>query len=91
MKISKEKKEKISEQILAFLFSHSPQPMFTFHIAKEIARDEEFVKELLKELRRKGLVVEINKNPEGISYLRRARWRLSDRAYTAYKSASKIN
>ncbi|MDD5699587.1 MAG: hypothetical protein PHH00_00100 [Candidatus Nanoarchaeia archaeon] len=91
MKISREKKDKISEQILAFLFSHSPKPLFTFHIAREIARDEEFVKQLLMGLKRKGLVNEINKNPGGISYKRRARWKLSDKTYSAYKSASNID
>jgi len=37
MKISKEKKEKISEQILAFLYSINPKPSFTSHIAQELA------------------------------------------------------
>ncbi len=91
MKISKEKRDKISEQILALLFSNSPKPLFTFYIAKEIARDEEFVKALLKGLKRKGLVNEVKKNPVGISYLRRTRWNLSDKAYSAYKSASNID
>ncbi len=86
MKISKEKKEKISEQILALLFSSSPKLLFTFNIAREIARDEEFVKQLLLGLKQKGFVVEVKKNPEGVSYKRRARWRLSDQAYKVYKS-----
>lgn len=85
MKISKEKKEKILEQILALLYSSSPRPMFTLHIAKEMARDEEFVKKLLLELKDKKMVVEIKKNPKGISYLRRSRWKLSDGIYEAYK------
>ena len=84
MKISSEKREKISEQILAFLYSISPQSSFTYHIAKEIARDEEFTKSLLVTLKKKGLVLEIKKNPEGETYLRRMRWRLSDRAYKIY-------
>ena len=85
MKISKEKRDKISEQILAHLFSVSPQSSFTTHIAKEIARDEAFVKSLLADLKSKGLVLEIKKNPEGISYSKRSRWRLSDLAYISYK------
>lgn len=85
MKISREKKEKILEQILALLYSSSPRPMFTLHIAKEMARDEEFVKKLLLELKDKKMVVEIKKNPKGISYLRRSRWKLSDEIYEAYK------
>jgi len=85
MRISKGKKEKISEQILAFLYSTSPKPLFTAHIAEEIARDEEFVKKLLFELKKKNLVAEIKKNPKGKLYLRRLRWKLPDAVYEAYK------
>ena len=56
MKISAEKVERISEQILAFLYSVSPKLMFTSYIAKEIARDEEFTKKLLLVLKKKNLV-----------------------------------
>lgn len=85
MKISEEKKEKISEQILAFLFSVSPKPQFTSHIAREIARDEEFTKKLLKELKKKDLVIDVMKNQEGRTYVKILRWKLSDRAYSVYK------
>ena len=85
MKISEKKQEKISEQILAYLFSISPKPTFTSHIAEEIARDEEFIKRLLIELKKKKLVIEVNKNSKGIIYIRRSRWKLSDAAYQAYK------
>ncbi len=85
MKISNEKREKISEQILALLFQSSPKLLFTFHIAREIARDEEFVKDILLDLKKKELVVEIKKNPQGNPYKKRARWKLSDKAYEAYK------
>jgi len=85
MKISEQKKEKIYEQILAFLFSVSPKPLFTSNIAKEIARDEEFVKFLLLNLKKKELIVEIKKNPKGLPYSKRSRWKLSDSAYQAYK------
>lgn len=84
MKISEKKREKISEQILAFLYSVSPKPVFTLHIAQEIVRDEEFVKKLLLELNKRKLVVEIKKNPKGILYKRRSRWKLSDKVYQAY-------
>lgn len=91
MKISKEKREKISEQILAFLFFNSPKPIFTFYIAKEIARDEEFIKSLLTELEKKELVIKINKNSQGVIYKRRIRWKLTNKAYKAYKSAYSSN
>ncbi len=86
MQISQEKKNKISEQILNLLYSVSPKPMFTAHIAREIARDEEFTKKLLKDLKTKKLVVAITKNPEGVQYKIRIRWKLSDAAYEAYKN-----
>jgi len=86
MKISEEKRSKISEQILALLYSESPKPLFTFYIAKEIARDEEFVKKLLLTLKEKNLVIEIKKNPKGALYIKRSRWRLSDKAYNVYKN-----
>lgn len=85
MKISKEKKDRISEQILAFLYSESPKTIFTYHIAKEIARDEEFIKKLLLELKERRLVIEVKKNPKGSVYLRRSRWGLSEIAYNSYK------
>jgi hypothetical protein len=85
MKISEKKIEKISEQILAHLFSVSPKPLFTSHIAQEIARDEEFIKKLLLELKTKKLVNEIKKNSQGIDYIRRSRWKLSDATYKFYK------
>lgn len=87
MKISDKKKEKISEQILAHLFSINPRPVFTVQIAREIARDEEFIKKILIDLKRKGLVAEIKKNPKGTPYLKRTRWKLSDKAYEVYKSS----
>ncbi len=85
MKISQKKREKISEQILALLYSKSPKALFTSQIAQEIARDEEFTKKILLELKNKKLIIEIKKNPKGIQYIRRSRWRLSDEAYKAYK------
>ena len=85
MRISNKKREKISEQILAFLYSINPKPVFTSHIAQEIARDEEFVKKILQELKNKKLVAEIKKNPKGIPYKQRTRWKLSDITYQTYK------
>ena len=85
MKIAKEKRDKISEQILALLYSNFTKPLFTSKIAQELARDEEFIKNLLDELKTKKLVISINKNSQGIPYLKRTRWRLQDNVYQAYK------
>ena len=83
--ISKEKREKIQEQILSFLFSCFPKQIFTSDIANELARDEEFIKKLLLDLEKKDLVTRITKNTEGINYSRRIRWRISNKAYEVYK------
>lgn len=85
MRISKEKRDKISEQILSYLFHIFPKQPFTSQIAKETARDEEFVKSLLIELKNKGLVISIKKNSKGMLFSRRIRWRLSNKAYEAYR------
>ncbi len=85
MKISNQKREKISEQILAYLYSINPKPSFTAHIAREIARDEEFTKKLLIDLKKKKLITQIKKSPKGADYVRRIRWRLTDKAYEIYK------
>jgi DNA-binding IscR family transcriptional regulator len=90
MRISKSKKEKISEQILNYLFLKSPKAIFTSYIAQEIARDEEFTLKLLNKLKEKGLVIEINKNKEGKTYLRRKRWKLSDQIYSFYRSKQDV-
>lgn len=85
MKISQQKKDKIYEQILSYLYFQSPRALFTAHIALEIARDEEYIKKLLIDLKKKNLIIEIKKNPKGIIYLKRSRWKLSDETYTLYK------
>ena len=85
-RISEEKIKKIKEGILAFLFHNSPKAFYTYTIAKETARDEEFTKRLLQELAKEDLVVKVEKNAKGIAYLRRERWRLTNKAYKAYAS-----
>jgi hypothetical protein len=85
MKISEKNKQKIAEHILSSLFEASPKPQFTSHIAKEIIRDEEFTKSLLLDLEIKKLVVRVIKNPKGVAYTRRMRWRLTDQAFKALK------
>ena len=83
--ISSQKKEKISEQILAYLFSIAPEAKFTSAIAREIARDEEFTKSLLSELEKNKLVIRVKKNPRGLPYSKRQRWRMSNNAFEIYK------
>jgi hypothetical protein len=86
MKLSQDKKNKISEQILSFLYQVFPRQPFTAEIAKEIARDEEFVKKLLFELKEKTLIVPIRTNSKGQPFSRRLKWRLSSKVYDIYHS-----
>lgn len=90
-KISQQKKDKIQEQILLHLFDKSPQPLFTSQIAQEIARDEEFTKNLLQNLKEKFLVTEVNKNPKGKQYVKRQRWRLSNQTFNIYSKHQNNN
>ena len=85
--ISKLKKDKISEQILHYLFTISPETRFTSEIGMEIARDEEFTLSILKELKEKKLVIAINKNNKGKIYLKRIRWGISSEAFEIYSKA----
>jgi len=87
-RISKQKKDKISEQILYHLYQIFPKQVFTSDIAKELARDEEFIKVIMLELQKKDLVVKIDKNPQGINYQKRLRWRLSNKVHSIYLQQS---
>ena len=86
-RISVEKIERISEQILSYLYGVFPRLVFTVDVARELARDEEFVKRLLLDLEGKGLVIRVAKNSKGEDYRARMRWRLSGRAHGVYSAA----
>jgi len=86
MRLSQTKRDKITEQILSYLYHEFPNQPFTAEIAREIARDEEFMKRLLFDLKEKGLVTSIRKNAKGNLFTRRLKWRLSQKVYNIYKS-----
>ena len=86
MRLSQEKIDKITEQILSYLYSSFPKNPFTAEIAKEIARDEEFIKKLLFDLRERKLIIVIRKNSKGEVFSRRLRWKLSSKVYDIYHS-----
>jgi predicted transcriptional regulator len=85
MRISKEKQDRIKENILGLLFQNSPKALFTADIARELARDEEFIKKLLFQLKQQGFVADVQKNSKGKLYQRRIRWMLSPKVYAVYK------
>jgi len=88
-KISNEKRQKIQEQILFYLYSSFPKSLFISDISKELARDEEFIKILMLDLLKNDLVIKIAKNSKGINYIKRLRWRLSNKAHEAYSNHQK--
>ena len=83
--ISKEKTNKIQEQILYYLFQQFPKQLFTSDIAQELARDEEFIKKIMLDMLKKEFVIKIDKNSQGITYKKRLRWRISNKVYDIYK------
>ena len=90
MRISQTKKDRINEHILSFLYHIFPKQPFTAEIAREIARDEEFVKKLLFDLKEKNLVVSIRRNSKGEIFSRRLKWRLSKQIHEIYDSKQNI-
>ena len=86
MRLSQDKKDKISEQILSFLYHSFPKQPFTAEIAREIARDEEFIKRMLFDLKEKNLVTPIRKNAKGEVFSRRMKWRLASKVYDIYRA-----
>ncbi|MCX6767686.1 MAG: hypothetical protein NTY90_03085 [Candidatus Micrarchaeota archaeon] len=87
-RISEEKTRRICEHILELIYSTYPSTLFTAEIAVELARDEEFVKRLLEDLEKKGLVARIKTSEGGDKYVRRSRWALSKAAKEKYDEAA---
>jgi len=86
MRISQEKQDKIIEQILHYLFQSFPKQPFTATIAREIARDEEFIKKLLLELEERNIVIAIKKDNNGNQFSRKIKWKLTNKIYDLYHS-----
>ncbi|MBI2109739.1 hypothetical protein HYT58_01040 [Candidatus Woesearchaeota archaeon] len=82
-KLSENTRKKIKEQIISNVFEHSPKALFTSELASMLARDEEFIKRLLIELKEQGILEPVSKNPKGKQLLSRRRWRLTEAALKA--------
>lgn len=79
-KISKEKIEKIKQDILYLLYESGIRPRFTKEIADELARDDEFILKLLRDLEKDGLIRQTNKKDK-----RRRKWVMVEDAYKEYQ------
>lgn len=84
-KIGEKKVNKLKEEILALLYDHPMNPLFTSEVAEEIIRDEEFTLRILKDLHKDGLINEIKTNQAGREFLARRKWSLKPSVYSQYK------
>jgi DNA-binding Lrp family transcriptional regulator len=84
-RISQEKIKKIKEAIIALLFSRFPYAMSTAAIARELARDEEFIKAILLEMEKEKFLKRVG------NYARKIEWQLSESVYSTYKNLLKGN
>lgn len=80
--ISEFKKEKIKEDILRILYDNFPKMLWTFEIAEEVIRDDEFCLKLLKNLKAKKLV---NLTEESKGGKIKRRWGMHKNVYEEYK------
>ena len=71
-RISKKNFERIASDAVSALYSSYPVPLTTRAIAREVARDNEFIKRVLVFLESRKLVVRVKKD-----YERWVKWKLS--------------
>ncbi len=82
-KISERNIDKIKNEILYLLYESKLKGIYTKKIADEVARDDEFVLRLLKDLEREKIVKTVNLNK--IKFVRRKKWLMTEEAYKKYK------
>ncbi len=66
----------LKDDVIAVLYDVSPKSLFASEIALELRRDKEFVKGLLLELEKIGVVERVLKGYHGNVYTKRIRWRI---------------
>ncbi len=84
-KISLVKKEKLKEEILRVFYENYPIFLYTYHIAENLIRDDEFILNLLKELKNKNLIICLEES-SGRNIKRK--WSLKKEVYDTYKNLS---
>ena len=81
-KISLNKIERIKEEILRSLYESYPEFKYTYQVSDTVLRDDEFVLNLLKELKKLNLVTSLEES-KGDNVKRK--WSLTNLAYDKYK------
>lgn len=59
-KISEDKITKLKEEILSFLYENHPKMFYTYEIANHLIRDDEFVFNMLNNLKNNNLIIQLN-------------------------------
>jgi predicted ArsR family transcriptional regulator len=77
MRFNPKKIERIDNEILKVIQRN--QPIFTFHIANALDRDDEFVKRRTQDLLKKGLIEFDESNKKGKKFKARKIWRLTEK------------
>ncbi len=80
--ISREKKDKLKEEILRIIYENYPGFLYTYQVAESLIRDDEFVLSLLKELKNNELLTCIEETT-GNNIKRK--WGLKKEVYEKYK------
>ncbi len=80
--ISREKKDKLKEEILRIIYENYPRFLYTYQVAESLIRDDEFVLSLLKELKNNGLLTCIE---ETMGNNIKRKWGLKKEVYEKYK------
>jgi hypothetical protein len=84
-KLSKDKKEKLKEEVIRIIYENYPHFLYTYQIAESLIRDDEFVLSLLKELKENNLITCLEETSgENI----KRKWGLVKEVYEKYKELS---
>ena len=83
--ISRVKKERLKEEILRIIYENHPAFLYTYQIAEQLIRDDEFILNLLKELKNNNLIACLEES--GGRNIKR-KWGLKKEVYEKYKELS---
>lgn len=89
VKISKRNIDLLKDDIAGILYENQLKPLFTNEVALILRRDKEFVKRLLLELSKNGIIEEVKMNKRKKSYLLRKKWRIMPNVLKKYEEMSK--
>lgn len=81
--LSPKTKQLLKDDIVSVLFEKAPVGLFANEIALDLRRDNEFVKGLLLELEKVGVVERVEKSFSGRKYRKRIRWRIPPKVMQA--------